>query len=185
MARYSQQMPDVHVSINVTPSSELIARSIKMKNDIAFFSYEVKDKNLMVQPVVTEKLVIITKPDHRFSKMKYISPEDLDGETMISHEEGSIQKQVIDGMIEDYDLDIKILGVDYTSNEAIKASVDLGEGIALISERAVARAVKTGLLYAVPIGKKPLTRKLYMGWHRDRIITPKIRAIIDLCQEIF
>ena len=185
MNRYKQEMPNVHVSINVMPTGELIKRSVKMKNDIAFYSYEVKDPNLVVQPVVSEKLMIITRPEHKFSKMKYISPEDLNGETLISHEEGSIQKKIIDKMIEEYDLDIKILSVDYTSNEAIKGSIELGEGIALMSEKVVARAVRGGMLHAVPIGKKPLTRKLYMAWHRDRIITAKIQNLIDICGEVF
>ena len=185
MNKFKQLMPDVKTSINVMPTSEILSRSIAMKNDIAFFSYEVQDKNLVVQPVLHEKLMIITQPGHRFSKMKYISPEDLNGETLISHEEGSIQKKLLTEMISKHDLKLNILSVEYTSNEAIKGAVELGEGIALISEKAVERSVRAGLLHAVSLGKKPLTRCLYMGWHRDRLLIPKIQTVIDLCKSIF
>lgn len=119
------------------PTGALIKCSVKMKNDIAFYSYSVKDPNLVVQPLVSEKLVIITRT--QFQQNEISLSEDLNGETIISHEEDSIQKKFIDKMIEEHNLGIKIIGVGYTSSKVIKGSIELVEGIALIADKVVAR----------------------------------------------
>lgn len=185
ISHYKKQCPEVHVSVGVHPTQDIINKSVKMQNDIAFYSYKVEDPALHLEPVVSEELVMICHPDHRFSKLKYILPEDLNGEVMVSHEEGSIQREIMDKMIKLHKLEIKRLGVDYTSNEAIKRAVLQGNGIALISERAVQDAIKSKDLYAVQVGRRPLKRKLYMGWHRDRVITDKLDKLIELCHDLF
>jgi DNA-binding transcriptional LysR family regulator len=180
---YRKKMPDVHTSVSVTSTSELIPRTLKMQNDIAFCSYEAPNPHLTFRAIVREKLLVTTRPEHRFSKLKYLTPDDLNGETFISHETGSVQKKVIDELVETHGLEVNLRAADYTSNEAIKVAINLGEGIALMSEKAVEREVRNGELYALPIGKKPITRKLFMVLNHDRVITPKIQAFIDICDE--
>jgi DNA-binding transcriptional LysR family regulator len=180
---YRKKMPDVHTSVSVTSTSDLIPRSLRLQNDIGFCSYEVPNPHLEFRPVVRERLLITTRPEHRFSKLKYLSPDDLNGETIISHEPGSVQKNIIDELISKHGLTINLRSADYTSNEAIKVAIHLHEGIALMSEKAVEREVRNGELYALPIGKRPITRKLFMVLNRDRVITPKIQTFIDVCNE--
>ena len=185
ISHYKKHNPEVHVSVSVHPTQDIVSKSLKMKNDIAFYSFKVEDPSLHLEPIVSEELVIICHPDHRFSKLKYILPEDLNGEVLISHEQGSIQREIMDKMIRLNNLDIERMGVEYTSNEAIKRAVLQGNGIALISERAVQDAVKAKDLYAVQMGRRPLKRQLYMGWHRDRVMTDKLDKLIELCHDLF
>jgi DNA-binding transcriptional LysR family regulator len=70
------------------------------------------------------------------------------------------------------------------SNEAIKRSVEMGDGVALVSAALVELETKSGRLAIVRTREPEIVRSFYLTYHRDRRESPLIRAMLDVAREI-
>ena len=178
--RFKTANPDVSVKVEILPTTKVIETTIALQNDIGFISYPVKDNKLLLQQVLEEKLLLIVAPGHRLEAKPALTPRDLEGEAMIMHEQGSALQRAIDGFMGGQDVRVSKL-LEFSNNEAIKRAVAEGDGVALISEKAVDEEIRAGKLIAVPLSGPPVTRTFYMILRKDKFIS---RPLADLLEVI-
>jgi len=182
--QYCQDFPGIKINVKVMPTTEVVQRTLNMENDIAFLSYSVNESRLRQKAVINERLMIVTLPEDPLAKFKYITASDLTGVVLISHEKESAQQVFLDELERVQGLAFNRSHVLYSSNEAIKSALIEGCGVALMSERAVQREVKSGLLVAIPLGQKPLKRTFYTAQHKDSFVGLKVERFMNLLESI-
>ena len=71
------------------------------------------------------------------------------------------------------------------SNEAIKRSVEMGDGVALISAALVELETKYRRLAIVRTREPEIVRSFFLTYHRDRRESPLIRAMLEVAREMY
>jgi DNA-binding transcriptional LysR family regulator len=177
--RFKTANPDVSVKVDILPTSKVVETTVALQNDIGFISYPVKHNKLLLQQVLEEKLLLIVAPGHRLETKPALTPRDLEGEAMIMHEQGSALQRAIDGFMDGQDVRVS-KQLEFSNNEAIKRAVAEGDGVALISEKAVDEEIRAGKLIAVPLSGPPVTRIFYLIHRKDKFISRPLADLLDV-----
>jgi len=175
---FSKSSPQIRISVNILPTDLVVHNTVDLKNDLGFISYPVENQKLSVREVLEDRFVIIVAPDHPLAKMKCLKPEDLNGQSLIMHEKGSVPYEAIDRLISENNLSV-FEYMEFSNNEAIKRTVEEGAGIALVSQEVAKKEIQMGKLTALPFCDSLLTRKFYMVHHKDKHISQILQRLID------
>ena len=158
---FSRLYPHVKLSVQVMCSCDVPGYMQTKNYDLGFLSYDCSPDKFHVEEIFSERLVVITSTDHPFTMYKYITPEDLNNQCLLRHENDSLQNHLLSRLIKKYNLKVNYPPYEFGNNEAIKSGVESGAGVAIMSEKVIEKEVMLGLLNAVPLGRPQMKRKFY------------------------
>jgi DNA-binding transcriptional LysR family regulator len=176
---FCKAYPLVQLSMNILPTELVVENTAGLKCDVGFISYAVRHDKLTVREVLEDELVIITPRRHPLKGRRVLRPHDLEGQSIIMHEEGSAPRRAIDDFIQRHGLNVKI-PMELTSNRAIKRAVEHGLGIALISRKVVQEEIDERRLVALSLGDSAMKRKFFLIHHKDKYISESLQRLMDM-----
>jgi DNA-binding transcriptional LysR family regulator len=171
--------PLVQVSMNILPTELVVENTAGLKCDVGFISYAVRHEKLTVREVLEDELVIITSKRHPIKGKRVLRPNDLEGQSMIMHEEGSAPRRAIDDFLQRHGITIKI-PMELTSNRAIKRAVEHGLGIALVSRKVAQEEIEQRRLVALSLADSTMKRKFFLIHHKDKYISESLQRLMDM-----
>jgi DNA-binding transcriptional LysR family regulator len=171
--------PLVQVSMNILPTELVVENTAGLKCDVGFISYAVRHEKLTVREVLEDELVIITSKRHPLKGKHVLRPNDLEGQSMIMHEEGSAPRRAIDDFLQRHGITIKI-PMELTSNRAIKRAVEHGLGIALVSRKVAQEEIEQRRLVALSLADSTMKRKFFLIHHKDKYISESLQRLMDM-----
>ena len=171
--------PLVQVSMNILPTDLVVENTAGLKCDVGFISYAVRHEKLTVREVLEDELVIITSKRHPLKGKRVLRPNDLEGQSMIMHEEGSAPRRAIDDFLQRHGITIKI-PMELTSNRAIKRAVEHGLGMALVSRKVAQEEIEQRRLVALSLADSTMKRKFFLIHHKDKYISESLRRLMDM-----
>jgi len=171
--------PLVQVSMNILPTDLVVENTAGLKCDVGFISYAVRHEKLTVREVLEDELVIITSKRHPLKGKHVLRPNDLEGQSMIMHEEGSAPRRAIDDFLQRHSITIKI-PMELTSNRAIKRAVEHGLGMALVSRKVAQEEIEQRRLVALSLADSTMKRKFFLVHHKDKYISESLQRLMDM-----
>ncbi len=129
-------------------------------------------KEIMIQPIMIDELVIIVPPKHPWIRKKSISILELVNEPLVLREKGSATRRVIDDFLSDNGVDPLDLNVSATmsSTSSIKEAVERRIGVSIVSECAVRKDIKKGILKTVSLKEGRIRRKFSLAIPRKAVL---------------
>jgi DNA-binding transcriptional LysR family regulator len=180
--QFNGKTPDVQVTLEVLSNQQVVENTINLQNDIGFVSFPVKDRKLQTIEIVQDQVVIILNPSHPLDEKKYLQAEDLEGQMIIMHEEGSYFRKMIHDLLEAGNVSVT-MPITFSNNEAIKKAVEGGTGIAAISKKVAAKEIESGKLVALSLSSTPFYRSFYMIHHKEKQISGPLRQFVELIRQ--
>lgn len=171
--------PLVRISMSILPTEQVVEGAAGLMCDVGFVSYSVRHEKLAVREVLEDELVIVTHRRHPLRRKHRLRPQDLEGQSMIMHEEGSAPRRAIEDYLHRHGVQVKI-PLELTSNRAIKRAVEHGLGIALISRKVAQEEVDQQRLAALSLDDQAMTRKFFIVHHKDKYVPDALRRLIDM-----
>lgn len=177
--RFNQAFPKVRVTVDILPNRHVVDNTADLKNDLGFISQPIVHKKLTSVEVAEDELVFIVPPGHPLEGKGALVPEDLAGQTLIMHEDGSVIQDMIHQLMAVNRITCTT-SMTLSNNEAIKRAVEGGAGITLISQKVVSEEIRTGRLTALKLHESTNSRTFYMICHREKYISTTLQAFMDL-----
>jgi DNA-binding transcriptional LysR family regulator len=148
--------------------------------DAAFLlSPHKNSQELIVKPLIQERILVISNPGHRLTHMSSIMPTDLSDETLLTTEQGCNYRQIFEQMLSSDGVHLGTK-IEFTSIEAIKQCVIAGLGIAVLPEMTVEKEIKQGTISVLPWGGQNFPIATQLAWHKDKWISPALKAFIEI-----
>lgn len=122
--------------------------------------------------ITTDELSLICSPhDSPWNGRSMISISDLVEAPMIMREPGSATRQTIERALAAAGLSIDDLNVILELNhvDSIKAAVEAGRGVSVVSNMAIRKELRTGTLMTVKVSGIEFRQKVFLAWQRDRL----------------
>jgi len=179
ISRFNKAYPHVNVTVDIVPNEQVIDNTLSFHNDFGCISLPITNKKLVIQEILEEQPVIIVPPDHPFAHKTTVAPEDMQGQVMIMHEEGSVFQTFIHRFREKNNIAFS-MPITLSNNEAIKRAVESGTGIALLSKHVAREEIKNNHLVAVPLSDDTIIRKFYMISHKDKYLSGAVQALMEM-----
>jgi len=138
ISKFNLKAPDIRISLKTTSNQQVVQDTLNLKNDIGFISYPEKNKKLKAMEILKDEIVFILNNTHPLAAKQCLAVDDLEGQTIIMHEQGSYFQEMIHGLLDKYSVQVK-MPMTFSNNEAIKRAVEGGIGIAPISKKVAAK----------------------------------------------
>jgi len=180
--QFNGKAPDVQVTLEVLSNQQVVENTINLQNDIGFVSFPVKDRKLQTIEIVQDEVVIILNPSHPLVEKEFLQAEDLEGQMIIMHEEGSYFQKMIHDLLEASNVSVT-MPITFSNNEAIKKAVEGGTGIAAISKKVATKEIESGKLVALSLSSNPFYRSFYMIHHKEKHISGPLRQFVELIKQ--
>lgn len=174
--------PGVQVRALVAPSDELEQKILAGALDIALIEGSVHSGALVSRAYMRDRLTLIASPGSGFAPGQEITREQLAAQRFLLREPGSGTREVFDRAAERAGLSIAPAWEARSTTALINAAA-AGLGVAVLPERRVGEAVKSGQVIKIGAQGLDLTRQLYIVYHREKFLTASARRFIALVEE--
>ncbi|MBW2121818.1 MAG: LysR family transcriptional regulator, partial [Deltaproteobacteria bacterium] len=182
--RFSKKYPHISIRMHLGNSFRITENILSFKEDLGFVARVHHQDRLAVLPFFREELVLITSGNHPLVGKKELSVRDIKGERFILRERGSATREVTEETLEKFRVPITVV-MELGSNEAIKAAVQSGLGVSIISRRVVLKEIRMKALVTHTFLDARMERDLYMVYHRDKYLSSPVRALIETAMMAF
>lgn len=182
---FRQRFPLVHLSLVACTHDSLEQDLRQGVRDLAFLLYDgISARDLIVEALGVERLVLVAAPGHRLAALPKIGPEDLRGETLVLSKTDCSYRRLFEALLDERGV-ARAAGVEFSSAAALKTGVMGGLGVTLLPELAVRADVAAGTLAVLPWDEQeggPLETAVLMLRHKDKWLAPPLAAFMELAR---
>jgi LysR family transcriptional regulator, low CO2-responsive transcriptional regulator len=160
LAAFLREWEDLQVTIEVSNRAGVLASLLNEQVDLAVGGRPPVGGAIQGEPFLDNPIVLVGRPDHPLRSRRSFDPRLLSGETWILREPGSGTRQTTEEFIASNDIEAGSI-MNVGSNGAITRAVELGLGVTLISQAAVAQELAAGRLALLRARGTALRRSWY------------------------
>ena len=182
LALLARRHPEVRASVRIENTERVVGSLLADEADVGFVEGYVSAEGIRLEELHSDELVVIVPPDHRLSGEPSVDPADLAAEPFVVRERGSGTQRIAEAELARTGVDTARLRVvaQLSGIDAIKAAVEAGLGIAVVSALAVRREVEHGTLVALRVGGAPMDRRLAAAFAAGRAVLPAALELVRL-----
>lgn len=163
LAELARRLPDTGVALRVRNSRDVTREVLDGTADLGFVEGARVPRGLHRRVVTNDELVVVVGPRHPWrNRRRPVTAQELASAALVLREPGSGTRETLERVLARAGASItprSALG----STAAIKAAVEAGDGVAVLSTLVVDGEVRTGRLAAVPT-ELDLRRTLRAVW---------------------
>ncbi|MHB8074845.1 LysR family transcriptional regulator [Desulfosporosinus fructosivorans] len=178
--------PDVDFKVKIANTESISQDVLEKKLHIGLIEGPVpRHKDLNVEKFWEDELVVVLPHSHSWASRKSITLAELPHERLVTREEGSGTRKVMEMALKERGLDPEHLNVtmELGSTHAIKQVVSAGLGITIISALTVNREVDQRLFKTLKIQDAPIYRPLSILTNAQTNQTKDERLLINLLHD--
>ncbi|WP_289042146.1 LysR family transcriptional regulator [uncultured Aliiroseovarius sp.] len=168
MQRFGAAYPGFRQEL-VTGNTEDVARMVHAATvDLGFVEGQIEDSTLAIQSVPGDELALVVAPDHTWAQKPPAGPKALISSPWVLRESGSGTRAACMAALSRHGLGAEDVEVrlEMPSNEAVRAAVESGAGVTILSTLVVGPSVDAGRLVRVPFDLPP--RQFHVLRHKKR-----------------
>lgn len=173
LGSFKSMYPDVELSLEVANSEDIEADIHDTTLDIGLIESPLVGKDLESIPFLEDQMVLVVGANHPWAKLNSVSIFELDKYPFISREKGSGTRIEIEQHLKKAGLPNNSLNIvmELGSSSAIKAAVEGGLGISILSKWAVQDKVNAGTLHAIKLKEDEFVRSFRIIYHKKKYKT--------------
>jgi DNA-binding transcriptional LysR family regulator len=162
-------------------ATKLLADSI----DLGLVEGPVQEKDILVERFIEDELVVIASPRHPWARKEKIEKAELLNEPFIMREEGSGTRKIIEERLKEAKIALSPLKIkmELGSSESIKAAVEAGLGVAIISKWAILKEKKLHTLRSYSLMDVNLIRYFSIITNPKRFKTKPMEEFLKFLKE--
>jgi len=183
LGRFYEKYPFVSVTLTVSDSAEIENLVHDGKLELGVIGSRPSNKDFIHHDLWQDELVLAVHAGHKWTKKKTVSMDEILEEPFILREPGSGTRRIIEDMLKASGLEgiqsLKCIG-RFGSSTAVKEGIKSGIGVSIISSRALATEIKSGMLKTIKIKDIPsIKRNFYLIKDKRRVSSPLCQTMFD------
>ncbi|KAA3630029.1 MAG: LysR family transcriptional regulator [Proteobacteria bacterium] len=177
LERYRGYWPQVELDLSMGYTFEPLGALASGDVDLVVTADPVEHEMIAYRPLFSFQNVLLLPRDHRLVARKWISPADLEGETMITYPVGTDRLDVYHRFLEPAGVTTKRRHSELTL--MILQLVASGRGVAALPQWAASEAVAAGQVASRPLGGQGLWSSLFAAIRRVDCDLAYVEAFVD------
>ena len=184
---FRKECPQVRAVLVQTDSGAVLEGVSRGTMDVGFTGARSDDSELLFTPLCRDRLVLVTANAEPFRgwKSRGILPEELKKTPFLTREAGSGSQGAAERLLEQLGLGAgrRLSAGQVSDPEAMKNLVAAGIGVAVMSDRSVARETEEGRLLAFDLPAEGAERQLYLVQRNDGVLKTGATRFIEYVKE--
>lgn len=177
--RFRRSYPRVKVEIRRSLSSKIPSELLEGRLELGVVSYEPASEGLASSVLYTDSLAFVVAREHRFSRRRVVSIEELGLETFIAHNVTSPYRALVLAEFQRHKVPLNI-DVEMPTIESIRRCVQANQGVAFLPRMCVERELEQKLLCEVRVKELRVERKIRLVYPATRTLSHAARAFLSV-----
>ncbi|MGI9315700.1 MAG: LysR family transcriptional regulator [bacterium] len=182
LSSFCEKYKKVHISLEVINREELIRRLEANEPDLVLMGQPPEGLDVEATAFMENPLILIANPQHRLASESNIKIDRLSEETFVMREPGSGTRSAMMRLFDEHGVKPKE-GIQLSSNETIKQSVEAGLGLAVVSAHTVELELKAGRLVSLDVEHFPILRQWYICYRRGKRLSTTAQVFLEFVIE--
>ena len=182
LAAFMRKFPDITFSLDVTNRATLLTQLEHNEKDMVIMGRPPDEMKLETHVFMENPLVVIASPNHPLADKTRLELADLTNESFVVRESESGTRIAIQRFFADRGLELKT-GMEMTSNEAIKQSVEAELGLGIVSVHTLELELETQRLVVLDVNQFPILRHWYLVHRHTKRMSPVAEAFREFVME--
>lgn len=177
---FKEKYPETNLKLKVGNQAQVINDLKDEIVDVAVIEGDRVSGPFAIEEIATDDMTVIVPNKEPWNSKKYLLPEDFVKQPLIMREHGSGTRQVVENCLSSAGIDISSLNIvmELSSVDSIKAAVEAGHGISIMSRLALKKELHNKTLKAVDIKGIPLKQRIYLAYKTEKAQSTVARAFI-------
>lgn len=165
----------------ISNTAQICHKLTEFELDIGLVEGKIQHSDLVVQPWLSDQMVIACHPQHPLTKIKNLQLSDLENSEWVLREIGSGTREFFLNRISPQ-LEKWTTSFELNTTEAIINCVSAGLGITCISQRAITHAVEEQrvAILTIPLD---MNRQYWLLYHQEKYQSPLLKLFLTFCQQ--
>ncbi len=175
LAGFMRRYPKVTFSLDVSNRQVLIQQLRDNERDLVLMGKPPAGEDVLAEPFLENPLVVVAPPDHPLVGAGAIPVEQLAAESFVVRESGSGTRGAAERFFAERGIEFP-LGMETSSNEAIKHAVEAGLGLAVVSVHTLELELEAHRLAILEVEGFPIIRHWYLVHRKGKRLSPTAQA---------
>jgi DNA-binding transcriptional LysR family regulator len=171
LARFQKAYPGIAINLRFGNRQQIVDALDRGEIDLSVMGQPRDETDVVATEFALHPTVIIAAVDHRLAKAPALSIKDLVAERLITREEGSGTRLLMEQACLAAGYTPRI-GMTTDSNETIKQAVMAGMGIAVISRHTIGLELALGFMKTLPVEGFPVLRAWFVVRRKSMPMMP-------------
>ncbi|AKN31581.1 transcriptional regulator [Clostridium carboxidivorans P7] len=181
VSHFQRENTEVDIQVYEENTTKIEKMLLHDEIDLALVEGETTNSDIINKPFMNDELVLICGANHRFSKLSYIEPHELEKEKFIIREEGSGTRKTFEDKMIENQLTWQVIWV-CNNTDTIKTAVAEGLGVSVISRNSVMNELDSAILYEILIKGIKFKRQFKIIYHKNKYLTEIMQHFMDYCE---
>ena len=178
---FNSKFPNVEIQVVGEATSHPIEFLVERKLDLAIVPWRIRERQIVLEPLFQDKLVVIMHPEHPLARKSHVNPQDFAEQNLFLYSERE--------RVEDWTYYNKVLAptgvtpkrISYMQlTEGIIEMVKAGLGIAVLAHWAVDPELRRHTIKALPLTRKGFIRQWNAATLRNGPMPAHLESFIKL-----
>lgn len=179
---FMQKFPAAKIDLEYSRTTRVVRDVMSGSVELGVLAFPEPKRGLTITPMPDNRLVLIAPPDHKFATKAKVKVTDLNGQDFVHFERDVPTRKAMDKIFKQNGVEVKKVA-EFDNIETIKRAVEVGFGIAIVPEPAVAEAKKAGSLAVIPLAEKYWTRSVGVIYRSDRSLSLAAKKFVTLLEK--
>lgn len=186
LKKFKELYPLIRMNVAISNSNKIVSNLKDQLIDVGLIETPIDDPHIIVEPFLADELILIAAPNYFQEKETKISMEQLKHTPLIMREVGSGTRAVVEEYLNQAGMSINELNVvmELGSTEAIKATVESGLGVSIISKHAIIKEQQLQLLTPYHVQGVSFYRYFYIAFRKEQILKSTTELFIEALREM-
>ncbi|ETD83372.1 LysR family transcriptional regulator [Rhodobacter capsulatus] len=177
LGAFCTENPGIEVALTVTNRQTVIARLAANEDDLCILGQPPEGLDVVARPIARNAILVLAPPGHPLVGVTAVPFAALAEAPFILREPGSGTRAAAEKFFAENGIRPQVR-MELGSNEAIKAAVAAGLGLAILSQDTITLEAETGRLAVLDVQGFPLLRVWNVAYPRGKHLSVAARAFL-------
>ena len=178
---FIKQFPSVNARVEYRRANLVYEDVLHGNADLGLVAFPPPHKDLTVIPFANDELIIVMSPEHRLTKKRSISMNDLSDVEFVAFERDIPTRKATDEILAKAGVEVQVV-MEFDNVETVKRAIEINAGIAILPASTVITESERNQLVIYKLEGGIHNRPLAIIHKKNRILTPALRSFVELMQ---
>lgn len=181
--KFAEICPGVKINVYIENSKIIENKLLTNELDLAIIDGIIHSENIISEPILDDKLVIICSPKNPLAEKETVSLEEIKNQNFLLRERGSGTRELFDSILFSRGITIEPLW-ESISTRALVIAVQQNIGIAVLPYYLVKEELEKKIVSRVRIKNIKFVRKFNIIHHKNKYLSSSAMSFIDMCKKL-
>jgi len=173
------KFPAAKIHLEYSRTTRVVRDVLKGVVELGIITFPEPRRGLEIVPMASDRLVLISNPDHEFARRKQIRVSELKGQDFVLFERDIPTRKATDRIMKSYGVSVNKVA-EFDNIETIKRAVEVGFGLAIVPQPSVEDEEKNGQLSIAKLREKEWRRPVGLVYRSDRELSLAAKKFVKL-----